>query len=161
MDEEDLPQVIGVENRWSFLSKWGEDGYRAVMRDPWIYTCLVAEDVDPARSQSAVIAGLAVLAQLIDHCELCNLVVAPEYLSKRVGYQLLEQCMKAAACFGIPRMLLEVRQSNQRAIDFYKRNGFQIIAQRQDYYLNPKENAWVMERLLQVQRPSGFNSGNV
>lgn len=146
MEPGDVPQLVGIENRWPFLSKWGEEGYRAVMRDPRVYTPLVAEDLDSGTSQHPVIAGLAVLAQLIDHCELCNLVVAPEYLSKRIGYLLLQQCVEAARYFQTPRMLLEVRQSNQRAINFYQRNGFRIVTERKNYYLSPKENAWVMER---------------
>jgi ribosomal protein S18 acetylase RimI-like enzyme len=150
MERRDLSQVVGIENRWPFLSKWGEEGYQAVLSDPRIYTCLVAEDSEPEMGPHPLVAGLAVVAQLIDHCELCNLVVPPEYLSKRIGYQLLVQCIEVARYFRTPRMLLEVRQSNQRAIDFYNRNGFRIITDRKNYYLNPKEDAWVMERTVEV-----------
>ena len=144
MELGDLPQVVAIENRWSYLSKWGEAGYRAVVSNPRIYTCLVAEDTD-TRSPSAALAGLAVVAQLIDDCELCNLVVLPEYLSKRVGYSLLQASVEVAKYLEISRVLLEVRQSNRRAIDFYERNGFRIIGERENYYLSPRENAWVME----------------
>lgn len=147
MELGDLSQVVTIENRWSYLSKWGEAGYRAVMSDPRVYTCLVAEDTETL-SRPAAIAGLAVVAQLIDDCELCNLVVLPEYVSKRVGYLLLQACVEVAEYFRIPRMLLEVRQSNHHAIKFYERNGFRIISERKNYYLNPSENAWVMERAL-------------
>jgi ribosomal-protein-alanine N-acetyltransferase len=147
MELVDLPQVVAIENRWSYLSKWGEAGYRAVMSDPRVYTCLVAEDTDTL-SQPTTIAGLGVVAQLMDDCELCNLVVLPEYLSKRVGYSLLQACVEVAQYFKITRMLLEVRQSNHHAIEFYKRNGFRIISERKNYYLNPSENAWVMERAV-------------
>ena len=146
MAAEDVPLIVGIENRWSFLSKWREEGYRAVMCNPRVYTCLVAEDLKPETSDRPVVVGLSVLAQLIDHCELCNLVVSPEYLSKGIGYQLLQQCLEAARYFQIPRMLLEVRQSNVRAIEFYKTNRFRIMSERKNYYLNPRENAWVMER---------------
>ena len=149
MELVDLPQVVAIENRWSYLSKWGEAGYRAVMSDPRVYTCLVAEDTDTL-SQPTTIAGLGVVAQLIDDCELCNLVVLPEYLSKRVGYSLLQACVEVAQYFKITRMLLEVRQSNHHAIEFYKRNRFRIISERKNYYLNPSENAWVMERTVDV-----------
>ena len=147
MELVDLPQVVAIENRWSYLSKWGEAGYRAVMSDPRVYTCLVAEDTDTL-SQPTTIAGLGVVAQLMDDCELCNLVVLPEYLSKRVGYSLLQACVEVAQYFKITRMLLEVRQSNHHAIELYKRNGFRIISERKNYYLNPSESAWVMERAV-------------
>jgi len=149
MELGDLSQVVAIENCWSYLSKWGEAGYRAVMSDPRVYTCLVAEDAATSSRQGAIV-GMAVVAQLIDDCELCNLVVLPEYLSKRVGYSLLQASVEVAQYFRIPRMLLEVRQSNQHAIEFYKRNGFRIISERKNYYLNPSENAWVMERAVEV-----------
>jgi len=150
MELGDLSQVVAIENCWSYLSKWGEAGYRAVMSDPRVYTCLVAEDATTS-PRSGAIVGMAVVAQLIDDCELCNLVVLPEYLSKRVGYSLLQASVEVAQYFRIPRMLLEVRQSNQHAIEFYKRNGFRIISERKNYYLNPSENAWVMERAVEVR----------
>ncbi len=147
MEAEDVPQVVELENRWLYLSKWGGNGYLSVMRDPRVYTCLVAETGEPDPPQ---IAGLAVLAQLLDHCELCNLIVLPEYLSKGVGYQLLQYCLEVARHFRIPRMLLEVRKSNQRAIDFYKRNEFRVISERKNYYASPREHAWVMERAVEL-----------
>jgi [ribosomal protein S18]-alanine N-acetyltransferase len=149
MKLEDLSEVVAIENCWPYLSKWGEAGYRAVMSDPRVYTCLVAEDTE-APSRPGPIVGLAVVAQLIDDCELCNLVVRPQYLSKRVGYSLLQAAVEVAQYFKIPRMLLEVRPSNRRAIEFYTRNGFRIISERKNYYLNPSENAWVMERSVEV-----------
>ena len=149
MEFGDLSQVVAIENCWPYLSKWGEAGYRAVMSAPRVYTCLVAEDTQNL-SRSAAVAGLAIVAKLIDDCELCNLVVLPEYLSKRVGYSLLQASVEVAQYFKISRMLLEVRQSNHHAIEFYKRNGFHIISERKNYYLNPSENAWVMERVVEV-----------
>jgi ribosomal-protein-alanine acetyltransferase len=95
------------------------------------------------------VAGFAIMALLIDHCELCNLVVRPPYLSRKVGYSLLQQCFEVARDCGIARIFLEVRQSNRRAVEFYERNGFQITSQRKNYYRNPPEHAWIMEKRLE------------
>jgi ribosomal-protein-alanine N-acetyltransferase len=149
MGSDDLPQVLAIEQSWPYLSKWGEEGYRIVLGDSKTYVCLVAEDIQPDTSATTPItAGFAVLALLIDHCELCNLVVLPSYISKKVGCLLLMQCIEIAQHFGITRMFLEVRQSNDRAIRFYEKSGFRIISQRKDYYRNPNENAWIMERRI-------------
>lgn len=149
MQLQDLARVVEIENSWSYLSKWGEAGYRAVMSAPRVYTCLVAEDTENLPGSKAIV-GLAVVANLIDDCELCNLVVFPDYVAKRIGYRLLQACLEVAQHFRIPRMLLEVRQSNTRAIEFYRRNGFRIASERKNYYANPSENAWVMERTVEV-----------
>jgi len=149
MQSDDLPQVIAIEQTWPYLSKWGQEGYRTVLSNPRIYTCLVAEDANGDSSRTLpVIAGFAILALLFDHCELCNLVVPPEYISRKVGYLLLQQCIEVSQHLGISRIFLEVRQSNLRAIHFYEKNGFQITSQRKNYYRDPPEDAWVMERRI-------------
>jgi ribosomal-protein-alanine N-acetyltransferase len=153
MQEQDIPVIIALENSWDYLSKWGEQGYRAVLANPFIYYCFVAEaewDATPDRS-SHELAGLAIVAQLFDHSEICNIVVARQYLSKGVGQELIHSCIRLSEKLGLSRMLLEVRQSNERAIRFYEKNGFHKIAERKDYYADPKENAWVMERTIQVR----------
>ncbi len=143
----DLPQVVSLENSWTYLSKWGIEGYLRVLQDPRIYACRVAEDLEPEGKQTGpVVAGLAVLALLFDCCELCNLIVLPSYLSRKIGFQLLQHCIEISRHQGIFRMFLEVRVSNSRAIDFYQANGFGVISRRKNYYLNPPEDAWVMER---------------
>jgi len=184
MRDEDLRQIVSIEESWDYLSKWGEDGYRVVLREGRIYASLVAEDVEapmplenpaqpvetgsinatrlqPPRTPNGVIVesrdkclivGFAILAFLIDHCELCNLVVRPAYLSRKVGYLLLQECFEAARQSGLERMFLEVRQSNRRAIEFYQRNHFRITSERKNYYRNPSEHAWVMEKRLERTR---------
>jgi ribosomal-protein-alanine N-acetyltransferase len=147
MKEADLSQLVYIENRWSYLSKWGEEGYRRILQDPRIYVPLVAEDTEPeGQNPTPTVVGLAVLALLIDHCELCNLVVLPEYIARKVGYRLLQECIEVSRSFGILNMFLEVRASNNRAIDFYKANGFEVVSRRRNYYRNPSEDAWVMQR---------------
>ena len=149
MVEVDVARVVAIENYWDYLSKWGEEGYLRVLREPYLYCPLVAEVESSGRTspgETGALAGVAVLALMIDHGELCNLIVPPQYLGKRVGQQLLAQCLEVARQRQLPRIFLEVRHSNSRAIRFYRRNGFQIVSRRRNYYRDPLEDAWVMER---------------
>ncbi len=98
--------------------------------------------------ESRLIAGFSILALLIDHCALCNLVVRPSYLSKKVGYSLLQRCFDVVRRCNMQEVLLEVRQSNRRAIEFYEKNGFRVISLRKNYYRHPPEHAWIMEKRL-------------
>lgn len=149
MVDSDVAQVVDVENCWDYLNKWGKEGYRNVLRYSYVYHALIAE----VRKNGAMteletprVVGVAVLALLVDHGELCNLIVPPQYLGKEVGQLLLGQCLEVAQKRALRRIFLEVRQSNCRAIRFYERNGFQIISSRSQYYRDPLEDAWVMER---------------
>ena len=149
MVEADIAQVTAIENCWDYLSKWGEEGYRQVLRKPFLFCPLVAEVESSERTspgESGTLAGAAVLALMFDHGELCNLMVPPRYLGKQVGRQLLAQCLEVARQRQLARIFLEVRHSNLRAIRFYRRNGFEIVSRRRNYYRDPPEDAWVMER---------------
>ena len=149
MVEADIPQVTAIENCWDYLSKWGEEGYRQVLRKPFLFCPLVAEVESsgrPSPGEPGTLAGAAVLALMVDHGELCNLMVPPRYLGKRVARQLLAYCLEVARQRQLTRIFLEVRHSNHRAIRFYRRNGFEIASRRRNYYRDPPEDAWVMER---------------
>lgn len=149
MVEADVARVAAIENCWDYLSKWGKEGYLQVLGKPFLFCPLVAEVESGGRTspgEAGTLAGAAVLALMVDHGELCNLMVRPRYLGNRVGRLLLEQCLEVARQRQLTRIFLEVRHSNHRAIRFYRRNGFRIVSSRQDYYRAPPEDAWVMER---------------
>jgi len=46
---------------------------------------------------------------------------------------------------------LEVRKSNEAAIELYKKHGFAPVRQRKDYYSSPVEDAIVMVMKLQCE----------
>jgi ribosomal-protein-alanine acetyltransferase len=160
MQESDLPAVVAIENRWTYLSKWGIPGFHSALNHPQTYQCLVAEVfhsadskdrikpeiVETGKSGNPLLAGFAVLGLMTDHAELCDIVVPPEFLAQGVGQALLDQCIRLTLEREIPVLFLEVRQSNQRAIRFYQKNGFEIISSRKNYYANPHEDAWIMQK---------------
>lgn len=152
MLESDIPQVVAIENCWTYLSKWEREGYRKILQNSYVYYSLVAEIPGQFGTSDSVsgtrIIGLAVLALLFDHGDLCNLIVLPQYLGKGIGQQLLCRCLKIAEQGHLSRVLLEVRHSNHRAVRFYRRNDFKITAHRKKYYSKPSEDAWVMERSI-------------
>ena len=45
--------------------------------------------------------------------------------------------------------MLEVRESNEKAIALYEKFDFDEISRRKDYYRDPKEDAVVMKKYLE------------
>ncbi len=74
-----------------------------------------------------------------DDVELLTISVAPGYAGLGYGRLLLEALMKEAQERGAHRLLLEVRQSNDRAIRFYELAGFTIAGMRKNYYEIPAD----------------------
>ncbi len=83
-----------------------------------------------------------------EEAEIFNIAVDPKLQNKGVGGILLEKILAAGINSGVKTFWLEVRESNYKAIDFYKKNKFYYVFSRQNYYQSPSENAWIMKREL-------------
>ena len=70
-----------------------------------------------------------------------SVAVSPSYARQGIGKALLEEVIKQSKC-----LRLEVRQDNQKAINLYKLYGFEIVAEKQNYY-DDGCNAWEMKKV--------------
>ena len=62
--------------------------------------------------------------------ELMRIYALPTYQGRGVGARLMQAAIVHAASCGAPRLLLGVYEGNARALAFYRKCGFQIIAER-------------------------------
>ena len=69
-------------------------------------------------------------SQFLEHTDVCQLqkiYVLKDYLSLRIGLQLQQELIKAARESGSSYIWLSVLKENERAIQFYLKNGFDKI----------------------------------
>jgi ribosomal-protein-alanine acetyltransferase len=76
--------------------------------------------------------------------ELLNLAVGPNWRRRGFGSVLLNTALADCRVNGYEAVFLEVRESNERAIGFYKKHAFSISGRRPNYYRNPDESALTM-----------------
>ena len=84
------------------------------------------------------ISGYLMILDSIDVYEILAIATVEEYRNKGIAQKLLNK-IKTKDIF------LEVRESNQVAINFYKKNKFKEISIRKNYYSEPTENAIIMK----------------
>lgn len=84
------------------------------------------------------ICGYLMVLDSIDVYEILAIATIEEYRNKGIAQELLDK-IKTKDIF------LEVRESNQVAINFYKKNKFKEISIRKNYYSEPNENAIIMK----------------
>ena len=84
------------------------------------------------------VCGYLMVLDSIDVYEILSIATIKEYRSKGIAQELLDK-IKTKDIF------LEVRESNQIAISFYKKNDFKEISIRKNYYSKPNENAIIMK----------------
>lgn len=108
----------------------------------------------------AIFAKLVVGYALCNENSLVSFAVDEKYRGKGVGKALLFNCLNTFSSKaklstlstlstlnkGKPIVSLNVRVGNEVAIKLYKSVGFKVTGELVDYYRNPTENAYSMER---------------
>ena len=89
------------------------------------------------------VCGYLIILDSIDVYEILAIAAVEEYRNKGIAQELLDK-IKTKDIF------LEVRESNQTAINFYKKNNFKEISIRKNYYSEPTENAIIMKLEVNV-----------
>ena len=84
------------------------------------------------------VCGYLMVLDSIDVYEILAIATIEEYRNKGFAQELLDK-IKTKDIF------LEVRESNERAINFYKKNDFKQISIRKGYYSDPTEDAIIMK----------------
>ena len=84
------------------------------------------------------VCGYLMVLDSIDIYEILAIATIEKYRNKGIAQELLDK-IKTKDIF------LEVRESNQVAINFYKKNKFKEISVRKNYYSEPTENAIIMK----------------
>jgi len=93
------------------------------------------------------ILGYAFFSVIGTDSHLLNITISKNYQGKGYGKKILEKVLFQSKVLGATIVFLEVRVSNHKAIDFYKKFGFKRDAIRYNYYDgNPKEDALLMSK---------------
>ncbi len=79
--------------------------------------------------------------------EILNFCVDKEYQHKGIGTKLISHLFTELLKKGANNSILEVRESNIKAISFYERIGYKKISIRKNYYSNG-ENAHVLQKIF-------------
>ena len=99
------------------------------------------------RNKSEKLLAYFVLMSMLDEMHLLNFTVDAECQRQGLALILLDKMSERAREKNISSILLEVRASNQRAVNIYLRYGFAEIGRRKGYYptlVGVREDAIVM-----------------
>ena len=96
------------------------------------------------------VIGFAILSVSTEESHLLNIGLTSSKRGQGLGKELLEKIVIAAEVMGSKKIFLEVRISNEVAIDLYKTKGFKEIGLRKNYYRlkEGREDAILMSKTL-------------
>ena len=129
-DVEYIKQIFNLEKEIFKNSAFSKSYLNTLIKgdNSFIYIYLIDDKV----------CGYLMVLDSIDVYEILAIATVEEYRNKGIAQKLLNK-IKTKDIF------LEVRESNQVAINFYKKNKFKEISIRKNYYSEPTENAIIMK----------------
>jgi ribosomal-protein-alanine N-acetyltransferase len=132
----DLPAVAAIERR-AFPTPWSIAMFVLEMSKS-TGVCLAA-------LRDGVLAGYTVCSRYDTVWHVMNIAVDPNLRRQGIASTLLAELYERAGDASA-QFTLEVRRSNQAAIELYQRDGFRIAGLRRRYYQDNGEDALIMWR---------------
>ena len=129
-DVDYIEQIFNLEKDIFKNSAFSKESTENLVKadNSFIYAYLIDEEV----------CGYLMVLDSIDVYEILAIATIEEYRNKGIAQELLDK-IKTKDIF------LEVRESNKKAINFYKKNNFKQISIRKGYYSDPTEDAIIMK----------------
>ncbi|MBE6681496.1 MAG: ribosomal-protein-alanine N-acetyltransferase [Ruminococcaceae bacterium] len=120
---------------------------------PWSYSAVCSfSECETSRILVAecdgIVAGYITYSVVLDEVQIANVAVHPEYRRKGIAEKLLTTLSESAKLDNMFIITLEVRQSNEPAINLYTKCGYTEVGKRKNYYKNPAEDAILMNLTL-------------
>ena len=140
MQEADIHAILGIECR-SFPTPWTEWMFESHLKFTGVSVNLVLET-------GSGIKGYAIAWVAQDEIHLLSIAVGPEHRRLGYGRVLLEEVIQRGRASGGSLIILEVREGNEPARNFYANMGFHVIGKRRKYYIDTGEDAFVMALVL-------------
>ena len=140
MHSRDLDDVLAIENA-VYPFPWTRGNFAdslAAGYSAWV--CRIGGEL----------VGYVVVMLAVDEAHLLNISVHQSRQGMGFGARLLRHAMECARLGGADRLFLEVRPSNERAVDLYRHFGFRQIGQRKGYYpaVTGREDALIFDKEL-------------
>ena len=137
MNANDIDGVIKIEEASYGAHHWSKDSFlNEVNNELAKYYALYTSD--------GVLAGYAGCWHILEEAHITTIAISPEFRRRKYGEALLQRIINDCYKEKIKYITLEVRVSNEAAINLYSKYGFTSFGTRKGYYQNNNEDALIM-----------------
>lgn len=133
-----LPAMMEIEKDLFAREAWSQPVFKSELElipDQRMYWVAI---------DAGKVVGYSGVAVIDDFADVATIAVARNFQRKGIGSQLFQKILDYSKDHEVNRVFLEVRTNNETAIEMYKKYGFEIVAERPNYY-GPALDAFVME----------------
>ena len=137
---EDVDEIFSMESL--FASPYKKEAIKYEMLENPTSNILVATSDD-----SKIVYGFIDFWITFDSATICQLAVKNEYQNKGIASMLLNESYMILRANDVLFYTLEVRESNVKAINLYKKHGFVKVIVKEQYYSNGENAIYMMKGL--------------
>jgi [ribosomal protein S18]-alanine N-acetyltransferase len=136
----DLEELVRIARLSATAAQWSKEQYQVLFSEISNQSrfCLVVE-------QESRPCGFLIGRAVAEEWEIENIAVLPEARRRGLGSRLLNEFLARADNGAGASVFLEVRESNQSALQLYQKWGFSEAGRRRNYYQNPPEDALILK----------------
>ncbi len=134
----DLTEVMAIE-RQAYPVPWTHGNF--------VDSLAAGYPAEVLRGPRAELLGYWLALPGVDELHLLNITVAPAWQGRGLAVAMLDRLVAECRHQGLVQLWLEVRVSNARARDVYRRYGLAEVGRRRAYYpvpQGPREDAILM-----------------
>ena len=132
MQEGDIKQIAALEEKY-FSQPWSEEGIRHYF-EAGQTLFIVAKHNEEAAGYAAVLCAA-------DEGNLVSIAVDEKFRNMGIAREMLDILYEELKNNEVSKIFLEVRRSNEAAINLYKSEGFEETGIRKGFYEKPREDA--------------------
>lgn len=136
MTKEDVPFVAKLENE-TFAEPWSEKSLLDFLEHNYAYFFVADVNGEIAGYIGSYKAGTSM--------DITNVAVFENHRRKGIAASLVKAVINNAKEKKCEMVNLEVRESNEKAIRLYEKEGFKTIGIRKNFYSKPTENAIIYQ----------------
>lgn len=126
MSVNDLKEVVKIEKEL-YKVPWSEKQYKYELEENEFSYLFVLEHEN-------VVVGYYGFWVMFEDCDITKVSIRKEFQGMKLSNILMEDCFDRVKKAGCNKINLEVRVDNFKAINLYKKHGFEEVYVRKDYY---------------------------
>ena len=142
----DIPQIRELEEQAATAAHWTQAQYDSLFSPNAPARIVLVATSEPIERQ---VLGFLVARCLTDEWEIENIAVHEAAGRRGIASSLITELANRARESGAASLTLEVRETNQPALQLYESIGFSLEGRRKSYYHRPTEDALLFRLPLQ------------
>lgn len=140
MNINDLDEIVNIEKDL-YKSPWNEKQFKYELEENEFSYIFVLEN-------EGIIVGYYGFWVMFEDCDITKVSIRKEFQGMKLSNILMKDCFERVKALGCNKINLEVRTTNERAINLYKKYGFQDVIIRKNYY-GKNEDALILSKVLE------------